>query len=45
MNCYEEALRVIGIEARWLTESIRLNKESFDRAVTVLSETTGKIVV
>lgn len=45
MSSYEEALRVIGIEARWLTESIDLNRDSFDRAVAVLGGTSGKIVV
>lgn len=45
MNCFEEARRVIGIEAQWLVESIRLNEDRFDRAVAVLCETTGKIVV
>lgn len=45
MKWFDEARRVIGIESRWLRESLRLNRGSFDPAVEVLSGATGKIVV
>lgn len=42
---YQEALRVMEIEAEWIRETARLAGKGFSRAVRILAETRGKIVI
>jgi arabinose-5-phosphate isomerase len=42
---FEEAKRVLEIERSWLDRTIELVEPSFDRAVEVLADAPGKIVV
>ena len=42
---FEEAKRVLEIERSWLDRTIELVEPSFDRAVEVLAEAPGKVVV
>jgi len=44
-DIFLEAERVFQIEARWLAETLPLNRDSFCRAVELLHSCTGKIVV
>ncbi|MBD3276835.1 MAG: KpsF/GutQ family sugar-phosphate isomerase [Candidatus Aegiribacteria sp.] len=44
-DIYAEALRVMNIETRWIEEAARLAKESLPRAVSLLAEARGKVVV
>jgi arabinose-5-phosphate isomerase len=44
-DLYDEALRVLEIEAEWIRESARLAEGTFAAAVEVLAGTDGKIVI
>lgn len=44
-NLYEEALRVLRIEADWLEATGRLIEKTFSRAVEILAGADGKVVI
>ncbi len=44
-DLYNEALRVLRIESEWLLETGKLVEQTFSRAVEVLADTEGKIII